>query len=70
MSMKNSNDTNQNQTCDLSALGAAPQLRHRVPLEKKTVKRSVQCHVFAQSLPDQHPNDKHPVNITHRSRFV
>jgi len=33
--------------------------------ETKTVKLSVQCHVFAQSPPDRHPNDKYPVNTSH-----
>jgi hypothetical protein len=36
-------------------------------LNKKTVKRSVQCHVFAHSPPDRRPNDKYPVNTSHRS---
>ena len=31
--------------------------------EKKTVKRSVQCHACAQSLPGRRPSDKYPVNI-------
>ena len=35
--------------------------------EKKTVKRSVQRHVFAQSPPDRRPHDKHPVKSSHRS---
>jgi hypothetical protein len=35
--------------------------------QKQTVKRSVQCHVFAQSPPDRRPNDKYPVNTSHRS---
>ena len=34
------------------------------------VKRFAQCHVFAQSPPDLHPNDKYPVNTSHHSRFV
>ena len=38
--------------------------------EKQTVKRSVQCHVFAQSPPGQHPNGKYPVNTSSRSRFL
>jgi len=33
----------------------------------QTVKRSVQCHAFAQSPPDRSPNDKYPVNTSHRS---
>jgi len=37
--------------------------------EKKTVKRSVQCHVFAQSPPGRHPREKYRVT-THRSQFV
>ena len=31
--------------------------------EKKTVKRSVQCHVLAQSPSDLHTNDKYPVTL-------
>ena len=31
------------------------------------VKRFVQCHVFVQSPPGRRPNDKYPVNISHRS---
>ena len=38
--------------------------------ENKTVKRSVQRHVLVQSPPDRRPNDKYPVNTSHRSRFV
>jgi len=38
--------------------------------EKKTPKRSVQCHIFAQSPPGRHPNDKYSVNTLHRYRFV
>ena len=34
---------------------------------KKTVTPSVPCHVFAQSPPDRRPNDKYPVNTSHRS---
>jgi len=30
---------------------------------KKTVKRSVQCHVLAQLPPGRRPNDKYPVNM-------
>ena len=33
----------------------------------KNVKRSVQSHVFAQSPPGWRPNDKYPVNTSHRS---
>ena len=29
-------------------------------------KRSAQCHVLAQSPPDRRPNDKYPVNSSHR----
>jgi hypothetical protein len=32
--------------------------------EKKTVKRSVQCHLLAQSRPGWHHNDKHPFNTS------
>ena len=39
-------------------------------LKKKTVKRSVQYHVFVQSPPGRRPNDKYPANTSHRSRFV
>ena len=35
--------------------------------QKKTVKRSAQCHVFAQSPPGRRPNQKYPVNTSHRS---
>ena len=35
--------------------------------QKKTVKRSAQCHVFAQSPPGRRPNHKYPVNTSHRS---
>ena len=38
--------------------------------EKQTVNCSVQCHVFAQSPPSRHPNDKYPVNTSQRFRFV
>jgi hypothetical protein len=38
--------------------------------EKKTVKRFVQCHAFAQSSPHRRPNDKYAVTTSHRSRFV
>jgi len=31
------------------------------------VKRSAQCHAFAQSPPGRRPNDKYPVNTSHRS---
>ena len=37
---------------------------------KKRLKRFVQCHIFVQSPPARRPNDKHPVNTSHRSRFV
>ena len=35
--------------------------------QNKTIKRSVQCHVLAQSAPDRRPNSKYPVNTSHRS---
>ena len=35
--------------------------------QKQTVKLSIRCHVFAQSPPDRRPNDKYPVNTSHRS---
>jgi len=38
--------------------------------EKNTVKRFVQCHIFAQSPLGRSPSDKYPVNTSHRSRFV
>ena len=38
--------------------------------KKKIVKRFVQCHVFARSPPNRHPNDKYPVNTSQRFRFV
>jgi hypothetical protein len=31
--------------------------------EMKTVKRSAQCHVFAQSPPGRRPDDKYPVTL-------
>jgi hypothetical protein len=37
---------------------------------KGRLKHFVQCHVFAQSPPGRHPNDKYPLNTSHRSRFV
>ena len=37
---------------------------------KQTVKRPVQCHAFGQSPLCGRPNDKHPVNTSHGSRFV
>jgi hypothetical protein len=38
--------------------------------ERKIIKRSVQCHVLAQSPPGRRPSDKYPVNTSHRCRFV
>jgi len=35
--------------------------------EKKTVKYFAHSHAFAQSLPGRSPNDKYPVNTSHRS---
>jgi len=35
-----------------------------LPVQKKS---SAQCYVFAQSPPDRRPNDKYPVNTSHRS---
>ena len=35
--------------------------------QKSTAKRSAQCDVFAQSPPGRRPNDKYPVNTSHRS---
>ena len=35
--------------------------------QKKTLKRSAQCHVFAQSPPGRRPNEKYPFNTSHRS---
>jgi len=37
---------------------------------KKSVKHFVQCQVFAQLPPSQHPNEKYPVNTSHSARFV
>ena len=37
---------------------------------KGRLKRSLQCHVFAQSPPGRRTNDKYPVNTSHCSRFV
>jgi len=39
-------------------------------LKKKTVKRFVHCHIFAQSLPGRQLNDKYPVNTSHHSWLV
>ena len=39
-------------------------------LEKKTVKDSVQCHVFAQSPSGRRLSNKYRVKSSHRSRFV
>jgi hypothetical protein len=36
-------------------------------LQKQTVKLSAQYHVLVQSPPDRRPNDKYPVNTSHRS---
>ena len=36
-------------------------------LFQKIVKRSIECHVLAQSPPGRRPNDKYPVNTSHRS---
>ena len=41
-----------------------------VLFEKKTVKRAVQCHVFAQSPPGRRPSDKYRVKTSHSFRFV
>ena len=38
-----------------------------LPVQKKTLKHSAQCHILAQSPPDRRPNDKYPVNTSHRS---
>ena len=38
--------------------------------EKKTVKRSVQCQLFANLPSGPHPSDKYPVNTSHLSRIV
>ena len=45
---------------DVAVTGAASCL-------KKKIKRSAQCHVWAQSPPHRCPNDKYPVNTSHRS---
>ena len=37
---------------------------------KRSVKRFVQCHVFAQSPPGRRPNDKYPVNASHGCKNV
>jgi hypothetical protein len=39
-------------------------------LEKKTVKRAVQCHVFAQSPPGRRPIDKYRVKTSNGSLYV
>jgi len=38
-----------------------------IPVQKQIVKRSAQCHVLVQSPPSRRPNDKYPVNTSHRS---
>ena len=38
-----------------------------LPVQRKNVKRSVLCHVLAQSPPGRRSNDKYPVNTSHRS---
>jgi hypothetical protein len=54
--------------CDKEQNVAVTGLLLLLPVQKKnTVKRSAQCHVFAQSPPDRRPNDKYPVNTSHRS---
>jgi hypothetical protein len=35
-------------------------------LKRNIVKPFVNCYIFTQSLPGQHPTDKYPVNILHR----
>jgi hypothetical protein len=35
--------------------------------QKTTLKQPAHCHVFAQSPPERRPNDKYPVNTSHRS---
>ena len=39
------------------------------PSEKKTIKRSAQCHVFAQSPPGRRPSDEYTVNTSRRSHL-
>ena len=38
-----------------------------LPVQKKTLKRSAQCHILAQSPPGRRPKDKYPVNTSHPS---
>jgi hypothetical protein len=38
-----------------------------IPVQRKNVKRSVLCHVLAQSPPGRRSNDKYIVNTSHRS---
>ena len=38
-----------------------------LPVQKKIVKRSAQCHVLVQSPPGLRPKDKYPVNTSNRS---
>jgi len=47
---------------NLAVTGAAA-----APVQKKTLKRSAQCHIFAQSPPGRRPNDKYPVNTSYHS---
>jgi hypothetical protein len=39
-------------------------------LEKETVKRFIQCHVFAQTSPGRRPNGKYTVNTSQGSGFL
>jgi len=53
--------------CDNEQNVAVAGLLLLLPVQRKNVKRSVQCHVLAQSPPGRGPNDKYPVNTSHRS---
>jgi len=45
-------------------------MSHIRPVSKQDLKRSVQCHVFAQSPIARRPSDKHPFKNSHRTRSV
>ena len=38
--------------------------------ERTIVKRFDQCRIFVHSPPGRRPNDKYPLNTSHRSQFV
>jgi hypothetical protein len=44
-----------------------PNVTYSPSYQNKTVKRSAQCHLFAQPPPAPRLNNKYPVNTSHRS---